>query len=220
MLVFIFAYYIIMTCLPEYVDSSPLYWVMDSVLRISIIIYILINSKKSVLNLMAFMACISVFIYDLQNYTQLLLFKSSDSELYWLSVVCGSAFFAWYLFNKKRYEWKRLKSEEYNPKLVQAIYSKPNEFITVVGSSITLSPKCSVRYTYNGKVVRFKRGYPTPIMTNTIVKKTDIIENTNIDPECFYQRFDEIKNNKYNLFTFNCKHLFKKTYRNKVKELI
>ena len=124
------------------------------------------------------------------------------------------------LIAKNRHEWERQRSADYSPNKVQAIYSKPNAALTLLGATVSLDPKCSVRYTYNGKMIRFKRGYPTPIMTNNVIKKTDIIENTNIDPECFYQRFDEIKNNKYNLFTFNCKHLFKKTYRNKVKELI
>ena len=103
-----------------------------------------------------------------------------------------------------------LKSEKYDADKVQAIYSKPKTLLTLFGATISLSPKCSIRYTYKDKTIRFKKGIEKPIFTDTIVKHNEIIKNTEISSQSFYKRWEEIKNKKYNLLTFNCQMLFKK----------
>jgi hypothetical protein len=208
-----------MRIIPEYLDSDSLYWFMDSILMIAVCYYIWTKSVKTVTNaIITISAGVYLFSHFVDSIIYLLGFKEPFLLTYILYGV-GLVFF-YSLIAKNRYDWEKQRSADYNPKKVQAIYSKPSLGFSLLGAAVSLDPKCSVRYTYNEKTVRFKRGNPTPIMTGVVIKKTEIIENTNIDPECFYQRFDEIKNNKYNLFTFNCKHLFKMTYNNKVKELI
>jgi hypothetical protein len=101
-----------------------------------------------------------------------------------------------------------MKSDNYQRNKIQAIYSKPDELLTLLGAATSLSPKCSVRYTYNDKTIRFKRGVKTPILCDTVLKKTDIIKTTDISPDLFLNRFEEIKNKKFNLLTFNCRRLF------------
>ena len=208
-----------MRTIPEYLDNDSLYWLMDAILMLCVCCYIWTKSIKTVTNMILTVACGVFLLYNLVDSIMYTLALKEPLGLRYVMYISGAITF-YALIAKNRHEWERQRSADYSPNKVQAIYSKPSAALTLLGATVSLDPKCSVRYTYNGKMVRFKRGYPTPIMTNNVIKKTDIIENTNIDPECFYQRFDEIKNNKYNLFTFNCKHLFKKTYRNKVKELI
>ena len=209
-----------MRYLPEYFDSDDLYFLMDGFLMLGVSFYIFNRSEKTVLNLFFTTACVIIFLHNIVDCMQMIILQKDSFDVFNYFTTTSIVLIVYVLIFRNRYKWEKMKGNNYDRNKIQRIYSKPTIFLTLLGAATSLSPKCSVRYTYNGKVVRFKRGYPTPIMTNTIVKKTDIIENTNIDPECFYQRFDEIKNNKYNLFTFNCKHLFKKTYRNKVKELI
>lgn len=48
-----------------------------------------------------------------------------------------------------------------------------------------------------------------PVMVDTSIKKTDIIEDIECDGNYFYKRWDEIKVKKYNLLTFNCRSLIK-----------
>jgi hypothetical protein len=112
------------------------------------------------------------------------------------------------LIFRNRYKWERLKSDNYQRNKIQAIYSKPDEVLTLLGAATSLSPKCSVRYTYNDKTIRFKRGNKNPILCDTVIRKTDIIKTTNINTSLFFDRFEEIKSKKYNLLTFNCKNLF------------
>ena len=112
------------------------------------------------------------------------------------------------LIFRKRYKWERMKSDNYDRNKIQAIYSKPDELLTLLGAATSLSPKCSVRYTYNDKTIRFKRGNKTPILCDTIIRKSDIIKTTDISADLFLNRFEEIKNKKYNLLTFNCRNLF------------
>jgi len=209
-----------MRTIPEYFDSNAMYWVMDGVLMLCICYYIWTKSVKTVANMIATVACAAFLLYNFLDRVFFYLLDNAppDYVLYLLYPLGLLVLYS--MIVKNRYDWEKQRSADYNPNKVQAIYSKPSIGLTLLGAAVSLDPKCSVRYTYNGKMIRFKRGYATPIMTSNVIKKTDIIENTNIDPECFYQRFDEIKNNKYNLFTFNCKHLFKRTYKNKVKELI
>ncbi len=208
MLFFYFLYNIIMRTVPEHLDSDVLYWTLSSFLMLSISIYIFSKSKKTVPSLFVAVACIVLFSYDIVDYLYIAMTDNTIPDYFKVILFMSISVVTYVLIARKRYDWRKLKSKKYNPNKVQAIYSKPNDFITLLGSATSLSPKCSVRYCYNGRMIRFKRGYPTPIMTKTIIKKTDIIENTDIDPESFYPRFDDIKNKKYNLLRFNCRHLF------------
>jgi hypothetical protein len=117
--------------------------------------------------------------------------------------------FSYIIVFKNRYNWEKQKSDPYNPNIVQAIYSKPNSVLTLLGATISFSPRCSVRYTYQGKTVRFKKGHDFPLLMKTFTKKTDVIKNTDFTGEHFLNRIDLIKNKKYNLIKFNCKHLMK-----------
>jgi hypothetical protein len=113
------------------------------------------------------------------------------------------------LIFKNRYDWKKLKSDKYDPNKVQAIYSKPNTILSLLGAASSLSPKFNVRYSYNGKTIRFKKNNPNPIMVNTLIKETDIVKDTRYDGCRFNDRFEKIKHKKYNFFTFNCRSLLK-----------
>jgi len=112
------------------------------------------------------------------------------------------------LIFRSRHRWEKLKSVKYDSNKIQAIYSRPSSLITLLGATTSLSPKCSVRYSYNGKTIRFKRGNKTPILCNTFIDKDDIIEDTGLTVDYFDRRWEEIKDKKYNLLTFNCRKLF------------
>ena len=186
-----------------------LYYVLNALFQLMCMVVIFRTSKKSVLNLFLISSIMIGAAYDFIDYS--LRASGVRTADYFNSFLYISVILLVYiLIFHRRYEWKRLKGCEYNPDKVQAIYSKPNDLLTLLGVTISFSPKCSVRYTYAGKVMRFKKGCSTPIMTGKVIKPTDIIEDTNINPETFFQRFDEIKKNNYNLLTFNCKHLIKK----------
>ena len=85
------------------------------------------------------------------------------------------------LIFKNRYDWKKLKSDKYDPNKIQAIYSKPNTILLLLGATASLSPKCSVRFSYGGKTIRFKKDSSLPVLVDTAIKNTDIIENINRD---------------------------------------
>lgn len=199
-----------MRILPEYLGSTSLYWVLNDLMMLTITISLFIQGKKSVVNMVFCCALVAFLLFNFFDDLWILLgLKNLGSEFWKYILLVSSSLCLYVLIFRKRYEWSKLKGSTYNKGKVQAIYSKPNDLVTLLGATTSFSPKCSVRYTYNGKMIRFKRGYPTPIMTNTIVKKSDIVEDTNINPECFYERFDEIKNKNYKILTFNCRHLFK-----------
>jgi hypothetical protein len=171
-------------------------------------LYIFRKSDKTVASLFIATACVVLFSYDVVEYLYIAISQAESLNHFKAALFTSISLTSYMLLARKRYDWRKLKSAKYNPERVQAIYSRPHELITVLGAATSLSPKCSVRYSYNGKMIRFKRGYPTPIMTKTIIKKTDIIENTDIDTDEFYRRFDQIKGKKYNLLSFNCRHIF------------
>ena len=190
-------------------DSDIIYWLMSSTLMLLVSIYIFKKSRKTLPHLFFAAACLVLFSYDIAEYLYMGISGNPSPQGFKLTALISVIMTSYILISMRRYDWRKLKGNEYNPSRVQAIYSRPNTVLTLLGAWTSLSPKCSVRYSYNGKMVRFKKGYPTPIMTNIIVKPTDIIENTDINPECFYSRYDEIKGRRFNLFRFNCRSLFK-----------
>lgn len=114
------------------------------------------------------------------------------------------------LLFKSRHDWERLKSDDYDTSKVQAIYSKPNSIVSLLGATGPLGFKFKVRYSYNGRTIRFKKDNPNPVMVDTYIKNTDIIKDTKYDGDYFNSRFNEIKDKKYNIFTFNCGSLINK----------
>ncbi len=197
-----------MRYLPEYFDSNNLYFLMDNILMLIVSSYIFKKSEKTVLNLFFSASAMIVFAYSCFDYLQMMILKTDSCGIFNYFVIFSIALIVHVLIFKNRYKWERLKSDNYNINKIQKIYSKPNELLTLLGAATSLSPKCSVRYTCNNKTIRFKKGVKTPILCNTVIKKTDIIKDTDIDKELFIDRYEKIKNKKYNLLIFNCRNLF------------
>jgi hypothetical protein len=199
-----------MRFLPERIDNVNLYWTMDSIVFIIAAILIFNNSSKSVVNLLATLGALVMFFYEFAD-RFLLLIEISVYNNYFSYTLEGVFFLIIYIFLfRKRYDWRSLEGAEYDSNKIQAIYSRPSSLITLLGATTSLSPKCSVRYTHNNKTIRFKRGNKTPILCDTVIRKTDIIEDTNLRADYFDRRWEEIKDKRFNLFTFNCRSLFKK----------
>jgi len=197
-----------MRFLPEYFDSDNLYFLMDNILMLGVSYYIFNKSNKTVLNLFFTTACMIIFTYSCFDYLQMMILQKDSFDIFNYFSITSIILIIYILIFRNRYKWERLKSDNYQRNKIQAIYSKPDEVLTLLGAATSLSPKCSVRYTYNDKTIRFKKGNKTPILCETVIKKTDIIKTTNINTSLFFDRFEEIKNKKYNLLTFNCRGLF------------
>jgi hypothetical protein len=193
---------------PEYFDSDNLYFLMDNFLMLGVSYYIFNKSDKTVLNLFFTAACIIIFTYSFFDYLQMIILQKNTFDVFNYFSIMSILLIVYILIFRNRYKWEKMKSDNYNRNKIQAIYSKPDELLTLFGAATSLSPKCSVRYTYNDKTIRFKRGVETPILCETVLKKTDIIKTTDINPDLFLSRFEEIKDKKYNLLTFNCRGLF------------
>ena len=177
--IFFIIYCLIMRFLPERIDNVNLYWTMDSIVFIIAAILIFNNSSKSVVNLLATLGALVMFFYEFAD-RFLLLIDINVYNNYFSYTLEGVFFLIIYIFLfRKRYDWRSLEGAEYDSNKIQAIYSRPSSLITLLGATTSLSPKCSVRYSYNGKTIRFKRGNKTPILCDTVIRKTDIIEDTN-----------------------------------------
>ena len=170
--------------------------------------YIFKKSEKTVLNMFFTTACVIIFTYSFFDYLQMMILQKDSFDVFNYFSITAIVLIVYILIFRHRYKWEKLKSDNYQRNKIQAIYSKPDELLTLLGAATSLSPKCSVRYTYNDKTIRFKRGIKTPILCDTVLKKTDIIKTTDINPDLFLNRFEEIKNKKFNLLTFNCRKLF------------
>ena len=208
MLRLFFILFLLMRYLPEYFDSNSLYWVIDSFIMISLAVYVFKNSEKNMLNLFIGFGLLNLLGYDYFNNINMLFFNKTNINLFDIFTLISLSIIMYFAIFRNRYKWEKMKSDNYNRNKIQAIYSKPDELLTLFGAATSLSPKCSVRYTYNDKTIRFKRGTKTPILCETVLKKTDIIKTTDINPDLFLSRFEEIKDKKYNLLTFNCRRLF------------
>ena len=202
-----FIFFLIMRFIPEYLDSNSLYWLLHALLMVVISIFIFIKSEKTLSNLFFSACCLNVFIYDLVD--RFIIFTTQSQSLNLLntfSIISIIIVVHLFIF-RNRYKWERQKSDPYDKNKVQAIYSKPKNLLTLFGAAISLSPRCSVRFTNNDSTIRFKKGVQKPFMCETILKESDIIKNTSFDPNSFLLRFEEIKDKKYNIFMFNCKNL-------------
>ena len=208
MLRLFFILFLLMRYLPQYFDSDGLYWIIDSIIMICLAVYVFKHSEKNMLNLFIGFGLLNLLGYDYFNNFNMLFFNKTDINFFDIFTLISLSIIIYFAIFRNRYKWERLKSDNYQKNKIQAIYSKPDEVLTLLGAATSLSPKCSVRYTYNDKTIRFKRGNKTPILCDTVIRKTDIIKTTNINTSLFFDRFEEIKNMKYNLLTFNCKNLF------------
>ena len=197
-----------MRYLPEYFDSDNLYFLMDGFLMLGVSFYIFNKSEKTVLNLFFTIACVIIFLHNTVDCLQMMILQKDSFDVFNYFTTTSIVLIVYILIFRNRYKWERMKSNNYDRNKIQRIYSKPNMVLTLLGAATSLSPKCSVRYTYNDKTIRFKRGSKTPIICNTVIKKTDIIEDTNLTVDYFDRRWEEIKDKKYNLLTFNCRKLF------------
>jgi hypothetical protein len=200
--------FLLMRYLPEYFDSNTLYWVIDSIIMISLAVYVFKNSPKNMFNLFIGFGLFNLLVYDCFNNLNIFLFNKTDINFFTNCSLITLSIIMFFVIFRNRYKWERLKSDNYNRNKIQAIYSKPDQLLTLLGAATSLDPKCSVRYTYNDKTIRFKKGLKYPVMCDTVIKKTDIIKNTDFPAIYFNVRFKEIKNNSYNLLTFNCRNLF------------
>jgi len=208
MLRLFFILFLLMRYLPEYFDSNSLYWVIDSTIMISLAVYVFKNSAKNMLNLFIGFGLLNLLGYDYFNNLNVLFLNKTDLNFFTISTLVSLSIIMFFVIFRNRYKWEKMKGNNYDRNKIQRIYSKPNMFLTLLGAATSLSPKCSVRYTYNDKTIRFKRGSKTPVICNTVIKKTDIIEDTNLTVDYFDRRWEEIKDKKYNLLTFNCRRLF------------
>ena len=197
-----------MRYLPEYFDSDNLYFLMDGFLMLGVSFYIFNKSEKTDLNLFFTIACVIIFLHNTVDCLQMMILQKDSFDVFNYFTTTSIVLIVYILIFRNRYKWERMKSNNYDRNKIQRIYSKPNMVLTLLGAATSLSPKCSVRYTYNDKTIRFKRGSKTPIICNTVIKKTDIIEDTNLTVDYFDRRWEEIKDKKYNLLTFNCRKLF------------
>jgi hypothetical protein len=197
-----------MRYLPEYFDSDNLYFLMDGFLMLGFSFYIFNKSEKTVLNMFFTTACIIIFLHNIVDCMQMMILQKDSFDVFNYFSTTSIVLIVYILIFRNRYKWEKMKGNNYDRNKIQRIYSKPNMVLTLLGAATSLSPKCSVRYTYNDKTIRFKRGSKTPVICNTVIKKTDIIEDTNLTVDYFDRRWEEIKDKKYNLLTFNCRRLF------------
>ena len=197
-----------MRYLPEYFDSDDLYFLMDGFLMLGVSFYIFNRSEKTVLNLFFTTACVIIFLHNIVDCMQMIILQKDSFDVFNYFTTTSIVLIVYVLIFRNRYKWEKMKGNNYDRNKIQRIYSKPTIFLTLLGAATSLSPKCSVRYTYNDKTIRFKRGSKTPVICNTVIKKTDIIEDTNLTVDYFDRRWEEIKDKKYNLLTFNCRRLF------------
>ena len=203
-----FILFLLLRYLPEYFDSNSLYWIIDSTIMICLAVYVFKNSAKNMLNLFTGFGLFNILGYDCFNNLNIFLFNKTDFNFFTNYTLISLSIIIFFVIFRNRYKWERLKSDSYNRNKIQAIYSKPNNILRLFGAAISFSPKCSVRYTYNDKTIRFKKGIKNPIMCDTVIKKTDIIKNTEIPAIFFIFMFEKIKIKSFNLLTFNCRNLF------------
>lgn len=199
-------YHILTRAVTEYLDSDILYYLLDAAFIGAIGCYVYSYSEKSVFSLLSLLL---IVLLSVNQAISTIFYMLEDDYMYYLptlsKILIGLGIYVLIFHN--RYDWRKQKSAEYDPSKVQAIYSKPNTILTLIGATVSLSPRCSVRYCYGGETIRFKKSSRTPLKQPTLLKDTDIIEDLDHDGDYFNARWKEIKGKEYNLLTFNCKSL-------------
>ncbi len=197
---YLFIYILLLKFLPKYINSIDTYWIMDGVLFLIITIYIFKKEDKNIVNFLSCTGLFVVFIFQIAS--RFFYMCGVDSNYMSKLLIVLLCFICYILVSKNRYKWRKEKSNNYNRNKVQAIYSKPNDFISLFGAAISLSPKCCVRYTYNDKTIRFKKGVKTPIICDTIIQPTEIICDTNIKKGIFFKRYESYLLQDMSVFFF------------------
>jgi len=204
---YLFAIFLLMNWLPYKLDEPFLYYSLNSLFQIVVFIIIFRHEKKSVHNLFLCASMMLISIYDLIDYTSSL-FMDYPSKYFNNVLFFSVSLIGYILIFKNRYKWEKLKSDQIDPTKVQAVFSKPDTVLTLFGAAYSFSPKCSVRYIHKGKMIRFTKGKDKIVLSNVCIKKSDIIKDTMIPSYMFKKRYNEIKEKRFNLFFFNCRHIF------------
>jgi len=204
---FLLAYWIISSTVPYYLNSSELYFLLSNISFVVIICYSYLKTEKSTLNFALFLVLFEIYLVDSFLWACEMI-EINDIEAPTYSVIAVILLLIFIAYFKNKWDWKKLPTETYDKNKLQAVYSKPGDFPTLLGSLIYFDPKGSVKYTYGGKVIRFKRGEKFPVLQDFKPKENDKIQTIKGSKEYFYKRYDEIKHKKYNLFSFNCRNLF------------
>ena len=207
-MIWIATIYLLMNTMPYLFNNDVLYYCLNSGFQLFIVAFLFDKIDKKVSNLVFCFIIMLMSFYDFVDYS-ILMFADLPHGFYNYLLSFVLFLFCYIIVFKNRYNWEKQKSDQYNPNIVQAIYSKPKGLLTLFGATISFSPRCSVRYTYQGQTVRFKKGKDYPVMMKTFTKNSDIIKDTIYSGNYFKQRCEFIKNKKYNLLKFNCKHLMK-----------
>lgn len=192
--------------------SDYIYYISDAFLMAFIGVFLYSKSIKKIASLFSLLYII--FLSTCQIIDEIFCMINFSSDKNWIVympfLIKLSLFMEIYIsIFKKRYDWKMLKSVDYDPGKVQAIYSKPEKVLQLLGAVFSFSPKCSVRYTFAGKTIRFKKNTSFPVLEDWVLKKGEIIENTVFSGDHFFERWEEIKDKKYNILKFNCRRLLK-----------
>jgi len=204
---FILPIFITMNWLPYHLEQPFLYYSLNALFQIVCLILVFRSEEKSVFNLLLCLSMILISSYDFIDYTSGLFIEHGSKYFNNILFLSGSII-AYILIFKNRYKWEKQKSDKHDREKVQAVFSKPDTIVTLFGAAYSFSPKCSVRYIYNDKMIRFKKGHEKIIVSEIIIKESDIIKDTLICESIFLKRCKEIKNKKFNLFFFNCRHIF------------
>lgn len=192
--------------------SDHIYYIADAVLMTLLGLFIYSKSKKKIVSLFSLLYVLFLAICQItdESFCMLNLPSKKNWIVYIPFLIKLSLFMEVYiLIFKKRYDWGRLTSVDYDPNKVQAIYSEPQKILTLFGAVFSFSPKCSVRFTFGGKVISFKKNNVYPVMEDWVLKKGEIIENTDFSGDYFFERWEKIKDKKYNIIKFNCRRLLK-----------
>jgi len=199
--------FITMNWLPYHLEEPFLYYSLNALFQIVCLILVFKNDEKSVFNLLLCFSMILVCCYDFIDYS-IGLFIEHESKYFNNILFLSVSIIVYILIFKNRYKWEKQKSDKYDRTKVQAVFSKPDTLVTLFGAAYSFSPKCSVRYIYKDKMIRFKKGHKKIIVSEIVIKESDIVKDTLISKGVFYKRYKEIKNKKFNLFFFNCRHIF------------
>jgi len=218
---FLLAYHVVTRTLSDFVDKivsvqmcideacytygDLCYYILDAGFIGVLAYYIFGKSERTVASLLSFLCILMLSFSQAMN---TLLMTISDDYVYYLPtlILTFTGVITFVLIFRNRYSWRKQASDRYDPSKIQAIYNKPKTFLSLLGATISFSPKCSVRYSHNGQTIRFSKNQDTPILETTILKGSEIIETIDFEGS-FLDRFEEVKHRTYNLFSFNCRNL-------------
>ena len=88
--------------------------------------------EKTVFNLLLCISMLLVCSYDLIDYTSSLLFEH-DSNQFNNVLFFSFSITIYILLFKNRYKWEKQKSDKYDKTKVQAVFSKPDTVLTLLG---------------------------------------------------------------------------------------